>query len=112
MTSINLPQNKNTHSQNFFINPNSLNYTTQLSLQSSEWTICSASACVYLLAKFVPLSGGALRVSELARALFDYRSLHLHVKQLLILETADKREERKRETKGGAHKHSKSYISD
>ena len=59
-------------------------------------TVC-VCVCVSMLAKFVPLSGGPLHVSGLQRAashsesiLFDCRSLDLHVKQLLMLETEGK----------------------
>ena len=97
------PQSRHIPSQRLFTKPNCLNPTTQPSLPSREWTICSAKlcvcvcVCVSVLAKFVPLSGGPLHVSGLQRAashsesiLFDCRSLDLHVKQLLMLETEGK----------------------
>lgn len=67
-----VPLNKSIPSQILFTKPNCLNSTTQFPLPSSEWTICSAYVCVcmclHLLAKFVPLFGGILRVSELQQA--------------------------------------------
>lgn len=60
------------------------------------------NVCLYVLAKFVPLFGGTLGVSELQQAsthsesiLFNQDPLNLHVKQFYILTAGDRKEERK-----------------
>lgn len=124
-------RSKNFHKAKLFKSHNtvltSMQWVDHLFSQTVWLCMCVCAAPVYILAKFVPLSGGPLWVTELQQAaghsksiLFDQHSLDLHVKQLFILDAAGKREKWIGEghTEGGVHKHLKvtekilkSYIS-